>query len=76
MNGLGSSAADDKRYNELKGKRLQLYKDAIPYLESAFENDSKNLAAARTLMNIYSQIDDQANFKIMKVKVADLEGEN
>ena len=76
MNGLGSSAADDKKYNELKEKRVQVYKDAIPYLESAFKNEPKNLAAARTLMNIYTQIDDQANFKIMKAKVDELEGNN
>lgn len=73
MNGLGTSAADDKKYNELKEKRTQLYKDAIPYLKSAFDNDPKNLSAAKTLMNIYSQIDDQPNFKLMKAKVEALE---
>ena len=74
MNGLGSSAADDKRYEELKEARTQLYKDAIPYLQSAFENEPKNIQAARTLMNIYSQIDDQPNFEAMKAKVDALEG--
>ena len=32
MNSLGSSAADDRKYDELKAKRNQLYLDAIPYL--------------------------------------------
>ncbi len=73
MNGLGSSAADDKRYNELKDKRMQVYQDAIPYLKKAFENEPDNISAARTLMNIYSQIDDQPNFKAMKAKVDELE---
>ena len=73
MNGLGSSAADDKRYNELKDKRIQVYQDAIPYLKKAFENEPDNISAARTLMNIYSQIDDQPNFKAMKAKVDELE---
>lgn len=76
MNGLGSSAADDKRYDELKDKRMQVYKDAIPYLRSAVENEPTNIAAARTLMNIYGQIDDQPNFKIMKSKVEELEANN
>ena len=40
MNSLGSSAADDRKYDELKAKRNQLYLDAIPYLESAFGIDS------------------------------------
>ena len=39
MNSLGSSAADDRKYDELKAKRNQLYLDAIPYLESAFGID-------------------------------------
>lgn len=76
MNGLGSSSADDKKYDELKEKRQQVYESAIPYLRSAIENDPKNLAAARTLMNIYTQVDDQENFKIMKAKVEELEVEN
>ena len=33
MNALGSSAADDRKYDKLKLKRNQLYLDAIPHLE-------------------------------------------
>jgi tetratricopeptide (TPR) repeat protein len=73
MNKLGTSSADDKKYNELKESRTQLYKDAIPYLETAFKNEPKNLSAARTLMNIYIQIGDQPNFKLMQAKVDALE---
>lgn len=76
MNGLGSSAADDKRYEELRADRSQLYKDAIPYLKSALENEPDNLSAARTLMNIYSSLDDMPNFNAMKSKVDELEGNN
>ena len=76
MSKLGMSAADDKKYEELKAKKTQLYKDAIPYLKSAFENDPKNLSAARTLMNIYGAIDDTANQEAMKAKVAALENGN
>ncbi len=74
MNGLGTSAADDKRYEELRLERQQLYKDAVPYLQSVLELDGKNISAARTLMNIYSALDDQANFEAMKAKVAEIEG--
>lgn len=74
MSKLGMSAADDKKYEELKAKKTQLYKDAIPYLKSAFENDPKNLSAARTLMNIYGALDDTANQNAMKAKVEALEG--
>jgi tetratricopeptide (TPR) repeat protein len=76
MNGLGSSAADDKKYNELKDKRQQVYKDALPYLKTALKHEPNNLAAARTLMNIYSQMDDQENYKAMKAKVDEIEANN
>lgn len=66
MNALGSSAADDRKYDELKAKRNQLYLDAIPYLESAFGIDSGNYQAAKTLANIYSAVGDTDKFKEFK----------
>ncbi|WP_242157417.1 tetratricopeptide repeat protein [Aestuariivivens sediminis] len=75
MNGLGTSKADDKRYEELKEERQQLYRDAIPYLSKALEIDGKNINAAKTLMNIYSVTGDTENYKILKTKVESLEAE-
>lgn len=69
MNELGSSAADDKKYDELKENRQQLYKEAIPYLTSILDVEPDNLGAVKTLMNIYSAIDDMPNYKAMKAKV-------
>lgn len=66
MNSLGSSAADDRKYDELKAKRNQLYLDAIPYLESAFGIDPSNYQAARTLANIYSAVGDSDKHKEYK----------
>ncbi|MDB2494101.1 tetratricopeptide repeat protein [Flavobacteriaceae bacterium] len=66
MNSLGSSAADDRKYDELKAKRNQLYLDAIPYLEIAFGIDSSNYQAARTLANIYSAVGDSDKYKEYK----------
>ncbi len=76
MNELGSSAADDRRYDELKNNRQQLYKDAIPYLTAILDVEPDNLSAAKTLMNIYSAIDDMPNFKAMKAKISELENQN
>ena len=74
MNGLGSSAADNKRYDELKEERMQLYNDAIPYLENVLKVDSNNIQAAKTLMNIYSATGNSDKFKAMKAKVQELSG--
>ncbi|GAA4281794.1 tetratricopeptide repeat protein [Gaetbulibacter aestuarii] len=74
MNGLGNSAADNKRYDELKEKRQDLYKNAVPYLTKAMEIDSENVDAAQTLMNIYSILGETEKYKEMKAKVAELQG--
>ncbi|MCB0436416.1 MAG: tetratricopeptide repeat protein, partial [Mangrovimonas sp.] len=69
MNGLGNSAADNKRYDELKEKRLNVYRKAIPYLEGVLEQDPENDAAIKTLMNMYSAIGNDAKAKEMKAKL-------
>lgn len=76
MNGLGNSAADNRRYDELKEERMQLYKDAVPYLEKTLQLRPNNLQAAKTLMNIYSAIGDTANYQKMKAKVEAIESGN
>jgi len=63
MNGLGSSAADDRKYDALKAKRSKLYSDAIPHLKKALEIKPNNIDAAKTLMNIYSAVGDTAKYK-------------
>jgi len=73
MNGLGTSSADNKKYDELKAKRSQVYADAIPYLEKALELRSSNIDAAKTLMNIYSALGETDKFKAMKAKVEKIE---
>ena len=73
MNSLGTSNADYNRYDELKIVREDLYKSAIPYLESVYKLDNKNLSAVRTLRNIYSAIDNMDNYKKFKAIAEDLE---
>jgi len=75
MNALGNSAADNKKYDEYKSQRLDVYREALPHLETAFKL-SPNVFVAKTMMNIYSAIDDTAKFKEMKAKVEELESQN
>lgn len=73
MNTLGTSAADNKRYDELRDKREAMYNEAIPYLESALQTQPDNVNIARTLMNIYSITGNDTKFKEMKAKIETLE---
>jgi tetratricopeptide (TPR) repeat protein len=74
MNALGTSAADNKKYDAFKDQRTQLYKDATPFLETTLRIRPKNIEAATTLMNIYSSLGETAKFKEMKAKVESMGG--
>ncbi len=74
MNGLGTSAADDRRYEELRTQRQDLYKEAIPFLTKALEMNPKSTSAATTLMNIYSVLGETDKYKAMKAKVEAMGG--
>ncbi|UKM64246.1 tetratricopeptide repeat protein [Flavobacteriaceae bacterium GSB9] len=76
MNGLGTSSADNKRYDELREKRQDLYKDAVPFLSKALEIAPKNINAAKTLMNIYSILGETEKRNALKEKVEALEAGN
>ncbi len=66
MNSLGTSSADNRKYDELKVKREQLFVEAIPYLEKLVSINPKNIDAITTLKNIYGTIGDSVNFKKYK----------
>ena len=65
MNNLGTSRADNARYDELKLKREGLYKECVPILEKLIEV-SKNKEAVKTLMNIYGTLGNNEGFMKMK----------
>lgn len=73
MNKLGTSAADNKKYEVLKKQRLDVFTSAIPYLEKAVELDSQNYEAARTLLNVYNALEITDKAKALKVKVREME---
>ena len=75
MNSLGTSRADNAKYETLKKERVQIYKSAVPYLENALNQNEDNVEATRTLMNIYYQLDDPKADQI-KNKLKALEGGN
>lgn len=73
MNKLGMSKADQKKYEELAEERQGVYREALPHLEKVMAKDPDNIEAARTMMNIYYQLNETEKAEEMKQKVADLE---
>ena len=65
MNSLGTSRADNARYDMLKSKRESLYLECVPFLNKLVDLN-KNVQAIQTLMNIYGTIGDNEGFMKMK----------
>lgn len=66
MNSLGTSAADNAKYENLKSEREDLYKECIPILKSLIEIGDNEVDAIKTLMNIYGTLGDTDGYKEMK----------
>lgn len=73
MNNLGNSAADNRRYDELKIQREEIFRSTIPVLTEAYKLNPNNKDVIRTLMNIYGQLAEDAKFQEMKTKLDALE---
>ena len=65
MNSLGTSRADNMKYDELKDSRENLYKQTVPILKDLIDINN-NIEAIRTLMNIYGTIGDNSGYMEMK----------
>lgn len=72
MNSLGTSAADNKKYDALQEKRNTIYKTAVPYLEKILSVDAKNENAAKTLKNMYSVLGETEKYKAIKALLESL----
>ena len=67
MNSLGTSRAENMKYDELKSKREAIYMECVPILQKLIEIDSKsNIEAIQTLKNIYATVGDTEGFSKMK----------
>tara|TARA_Y100000991_G_scaffold80494_1_gene60723 strand:+ start:495 stop:1766 length:1272 start_codon:yes stop_codon:yes gene_type:complete len=62
-------------YDKLKLERDDLYRSAIPFLEKVIALDNKSYSAAKTLRNIYSQLDNEELYEKYKLIVENLEKE-
>lgn len=68
MNKLGTTPADNKKYDALKLKRQGMYKSALPYLEKAEELFAGDKDIKSTLLNVYNALDMTDKYKALKAK--------
>ncbi|AMD85354.1 Tetratricopeptide repeat-containing protein [Capnocytophaga haemolytica] len=66
MNKLGNSAADIKKFNELKAQKETLFKKGAEVLENYTKANGNDNSILEQLKNIYGALGDSANFQRLK----------
>ena len=73
MNSLGNSSKDNRRYDELRVEREDLYKRCVPLLEDLLKVSPENIDALNTLKNIYGVLGNNDGFMQLKAKIEELQ---
>ncbi len=68
MNNLGTTAADNKRYDQLKKQRVEMFTKALPYLEKAHALDASNELVIDNLLSVYGVLEHTDKYKALKAK--------
>jgi uncharacterized protein HemY len=71
MNKLGNSAAENKKYEELKAKREVVLKESIIYLEKSVALDPNNDDVKRSLISVYRALDMMDKANALKATIKD-----
>lgn len=64
---MNKSFNDFAKYDKLLAKQHDIYKEALPFYEKAFELDALNLSTAQTLLGIYENLEMDDKYKELKV---------
>ncbi|HEX8269684.1 MAG TPA: tetratricopeptide repeat protein [Flavobacterium sp.] len=68
MNSLGTSPADNKKYDQMKAQRNELFQAALPYLEKAHQLDAKNDVVIDNLLSVYNYLGMTDKHQALKAK--------
>lgn len=66
MSALGNTPEEMKKYDELKIKKDNIVRSAIPYLKKALELDPKNQEVVKSLMGVYRSLDMTNEYNALK----------
>ncbi len=54
---MNNSLSDFDKYDKLQAKQLEIYKEALPYYEKAYEFDPNNIGTIQTLLGLYTNLE-------------------
>lgn len=64
---MNKNLSNFDKYDELQAKQLEVYKEAVPYYEKAYELDAKNISIVQTLLGLYENLEMTDKLKDIKV---------
>jgi len=69
MSALGNTPKEMQQYDQLKIKKDDLVKSAIPYLKKALDIDPKNQDVIKSLMGVYRSLDMTNEYNALKASM-------
>jgi tetratricopeptide (TPR) repeat protein len=63
---MNNSLSDFDKYDRLQAQQLDVYREALPYYEKAYEIDAQNINTVQTLIGIYEQLEMYDKSKALK----------
>ncbi|WP_111709163.1 tetratricopeptide repeat protein [Lutibacter citreus] len=63
---MNKNLSDFAKYDKLQAEQFEIYKEALPYYEKAYELSSDNLNIVQTLMGLYENLDMQDKLSAIK----------
>jgi len=69
---MNKNLNDFDKYDEIKEKQSDLYKEVIPFYEKAYELRPDDIDTVRTLMSLYENTEMDDKFKTMREKYESL----
>jgi len=63
---MNNNLSNFKKYDAIKAKQLELYREVLPFYEKAYELKKDDIEIVRTLMSMYENLEINDKFKEMK----------
>lgn len=63
---MNNSLSDFDKYDKLQLKQLEIYKEALPYYEKAYELNPENVATVQTLLGLYTNLEMNEKYEALK----------
>jgi tetratricopeptide (TPR) repeat protein len=64
---MNKSLSDFDKYDKLQAQQMEIYKEALPYYEKAYELNKSNISTVQTLMGLYENLEMTDKTKELQV---------